>query len=121
MADENGVTESTAITEQNAAENGVIINAEHLQSIDIPMQFNLIKGENGWIANILEGGQISINFITSMRKFETALMDGDTIERDGNDLIIIRRQPADAYRSQRGRSTLAKTREELFSVDTSGE
>ena len=121
MADENGTNVPTENTEQNSAENGVVINVEQLQSINIPMRFNLVKTENGWIANILDAGRVSINFITSMRKVDTALVGGDSIERDGNDLIVIRKQPADSYRNQRGTSSLAKTREELFAIDKTDE
>ncbi len=114
MADENGMTEYTENTDRNSAEGGIIINILQMQSIDIPQRFDRVKTDNGWIINVLEPGRITINFITSMRKLDTALLAGDSIERDGEDIIIIRNQPADAYRTQRSTSSLARTRNELL-------
>ena len=48
-------------------------------------------------------------------------MAGDSIERDGDDLIIIRNQSAEAYRSQRSTSSLARSREELLATELTGE
>ena len=115
MAEENGNNELAERTDHNAAGSGFIVNVNQMQSIDIPLGFNRIKTDNGWVLNLLESGRITINFLTSMRKLETALVAGDSIERDGDDLIIIRSQPADAYRSQRGTSPLTLSREELLS------
>ncbi len=56
-----------------------------------------------------------------MRKLETALMAGDSIERDGDDLIILRSESADTYRSQRSTSSLARSREELLATEPAGE
>ena len=117
MADENGMTENT---DQNSSEGGIIINILQMQSIDIPQRFNRVKTDNGWIINVLEPGRITINFITSMRKLDTALLAGDSIERDGEDIIIIRNQPADAYRTQRSTSSLVRTRNELLANVTPG-
>ena len=121
MADENTTNESTENTDHQSAENGVIINVNQLQSIDIPQRLNFVKTENGWIAHSLESGRVTVTFVTSMRKHETTLMEGDSIERDGDDLIILRTHPPDAYRSQRSSSILARTREELLSTDSTDE
>jgi hypothetical protein len=121
MADEKGMNEIDENTDQNSAGSGFVVNVNQMQSIDIPLRFNRVKTDNGWIINMLEPGRITIIFLTSMRKLETALIAGDSIERDGDDLIIIRSQPADAYRSQRGTSSLARTREELLSTPPSDE
>ena len=120
MADENGMTEYTENTDKNSAEGGIIINILQMQSIDIPQRFNRVKTGNGWIINVLEPGRITINFITSMRKLDTALVAGDSIERDGEDIIIIRNQPADVYRTHRSTSSLARTRNELLANVTPG-
>lgn len=120
MADENGMTEYTENTDRNSSEGGIIINILQMQSIDIPQRFNRVKTDNGWIINVLEPGRITINFITSMRKLDTALLAGDSIERDGEDIIIIRNQPADAYRTQRSTSSLVRTRNELLANVTPG-
>ena len=90
------------------AESGVIINAAQMQSIDIGERFTRIKTETGWRIELNAPGRVTINFMTSMRKFETTLMQGDIIERDGDDLILLRHQSPDAYRSQRGVSPLAR-------------
>ena len=120
MAEENNNNNELAEnTDDNAAGSGFIVNVNQMQSIDIPLRFNRIKTDNGWVINLLESGRVTINFLTSMRKLETALMVGDSIERDGDDIIIVRNQPADTYRSQRGTSTLTLSREELLSTTSS--
>lgn len=119
MADENGINEIDENTDQNTVGSGFVVNVNQIQSIDIPLRFNRVKTDNGWVINLLEPGRIIINFLTSMRKLETALVAGDRIERDGNDLIIMRSQSADTYRSQRSTSTLALSREELLSNTSS--
>ena len=119
MADENGNNELAENTDHNASGSGFIVNVNQLQSMDIPLRFNRVKTDNGWIINVQEAGRVTVNFLTSMRKLETALVAGDSIERDGDDLIIMRSQPADAYRSQRGTSPLALSREELLSTTPS--
>ena len=118
MADENGMNEFSENTDRNTAESGIIISVLQVQSIDIPHRFNRVKTQNGWIINLLESGRIAINFITTMRKMETAMMAGDSIERDNNDLIIIRNQPVDTYRSQRSSTSLTRTRERLLSTES---
>ena len=121
MAEENAMIELTESTDQNTAESGIILNVEQMQTIEIQQRFNKVKAENGWTIHLLDTGRISINFITSMRKFETTLMAGDSIVRDGNDVFIIRNKPIDAYRSQRGSSSLARTRDQLLTAESSTE
>ena len=118
MAEENGMEEYTEEIDHDASESGIILNFQQIQSIDIPQQFNRVKTDNGWIVNILGSGRVVINFITSMRKLETALMSGDSIERDSDNIVITRNQPTDAYRTQRGTTSLARTREELLSAES---
>ena len=94
------------ITEtQTQAESGVIVNAAQMQSLDISERFTRTKTEVGWRIQLEATARVTINFMTSMRKFEITLMQGDIIERDGSDLILIRNQPAEAYRSQRSVTT----------------
>lgn len=112
MAEENVNNELTETTDEDYTESGTIINVDQMQSIDINQRFTRVKTDDGWIIRMLEAGRVTVNFITSMRKFETALMVGDTVERDGNNLIINRYQPSDNYRAQRGTSSLALTREQ---------
>lgn len=118
MAEENTMDELTEEIDQDAAESGIILNFQQIQSIDIPQQFKRVNTDNGWIVNILGSGRVVINFITSMRKLETPLMSGDTIERDGDNIVITKNQTADAYRTQRGSTSLARTREELLSAES---
>lgn len=99
------------------AESGVIINAAQMQSIDIGERFTRIKTETGWRIELNAPGRVTINFMTSMRKFETTLMQGDIIERDGDDLILLRHQASDAYRSQRGASPLARRVEQTLASE----
>ena len=108
---------------QTQAESGVIVNAAQMQSLDISERFTRTKTEAGWRIQLEATARVTINFMTSMRKFEITLMQGDIIERDGGDLILIRNQPAEAYRSQRSVSTspLARGNERgLASESTEG-
>lgn len=109
MAEQNN-NESVAETEDSTqAESGVIINAVQMQSLDISERFSRVKTETGWQITLEAPARVTITFTTSMRKFETVLMANDIIERDGNDLILLRNQPTDAYRSQRSVSPLARS------------
>lgn len=118
MTEENLIEETTEETEQDTPESGVILNFQQVQSIDIPQPFDRVNTENGWTINILGSGRVIVNFITSMRKLETPLMSGDSIERDGDNIVIIRNQPIEAYKTQRGTTSLARTREELLSAES---
>ena len=105
MADQNNNENATEVGEQTQAASGVIVNAAQMQSLDISDRFTRTKTATGWQIKLEAAARVTINFMTSMRKFEITLMQDDIIERDGDDLILIRNQPADAYRSQRGVST----------------
>ena len=118
MVEENLMEEVAEETEQGTPESGVILNFQQVQSIDIPQQFNRVNTKNGWIINILGSGRVIVNFITSMRKLETPLVSGDIIERDGDTLVIIRNQSVEVYKTQRGTTSLARTREELLSTES---
>ncbi len=117
MAEENGMNQEVEDSSTETPESGVIFNINQLQSIDITQRFNRVKTSNGWRINILDTGKVTINFITSMRKIESMLMSGDAIERDGDDIIILRNQPDDVYRTKRSSSQLAITREDLLSAE----
>ncbi len=119
MADENTMEELTDnTTANNSAESVILINVQQMQSMEIPQRFNRVRTEHGWIIHLEEAGRVTVNFLTSMRKFDTALLPGDIIERDGDDLLLLRKQPEDAYRSQRGTSSLARTRDQLLSAES---
>ena len=113
MAEENNNKSAVETEEQTQAKSGVIVNAAQIQSLDISDRFTRTKTATGWQIKLEATARVTINFITSMRKFESTLMQDDIIERDGDDLILIRNQPADAYRSQRGVSSspLARSNE----------
>ena len=102
MAEENNNESAGETEEQTQAKSGMIVNAAQMQSLDISDRFTRTKTATGWQIKLEATARVTINFITSMRKFEATLMQDDIIERDGDDLILIRNQPADAYRSQRG-------------------
>ncbi len=105
MAEQNGNENVVETQEQTTASSGVVISAAQLQSLDISDRFTRTKTATGWCITLEASARITVNFTTSMRKLEVILMQGDCIERDGDDLILIRNQPADAYRSQRGVSS----------------
>ncbi len=123
MTEENlleDITEDmTEDSEQETPQSGVILNFQQVQSIDIPQKFSHVNTENGWTINILGSGRVVVNFITSMRKLETPLMSGDSIERYDDNIVIVRNQPIEAYRTQRGTTSLARTRDELLSTESS--
>lgn len=105
MAEQNNDETAVEVQDQTQAQSGVIVNAAQMQSLDISDRFTRTKTATGWQIKLEAAARVTINFMTSMRKFEITLMQNDIIERDGDDLILIRNQPADAYRSQRGVST----------------
>ena len=100
---EQGNNENVVETQGNRTEaaSGIIINAAQMQSIDISDRFTRTLTETGWRIKLETSARVTINFMTSMRKYEVTLMQDDIIERDGEDLILIRNQSADAYRGQR--------------------
>ena len=105
MAEQNGNENLVETQEQTTASSGVVISAAQLQSLDISDRFTRTRTATGWRIKLEAPARITVNFTTSMRKLEVTLMQGDCIERDGDDLILMRNQPADAYRSQRGVSS----------------
>lgn len=105
MAEQNNHENAVKVQEQTQASSGVIVNAAQMQSLDISDRFTRTKTATGWRIQLEAAARVTINFMTSMRKFEITLMQNDIIERDGDDLILIRNQPTDAYRSQRGVSS----------------
>ena len=111
MAEQNNNENAVETQDQTEAASGIIINASQMQSIDISERFTRSKTASGWRVQLEASARVTINFMTSMRKFEVTLMQGDSIERDGDDLIVLRNKPADQYRSQRGvsRSPLARS------------
>ena len=123
MTEQNNNENAAEVQNQTEAQSGIIINAVQMQSLDIGNRFTRTKTETGWQIKLEAAARVTINFMTSMRKFEITLMQNDIIERDGEDLILIRNQPADAYRSQRGVSSspLARSNETtLASEPTEG-
>ena len=121
MTEQNGNDNVVETQEQTTASSGVIISAAQLQSLDISDRFTRTKTATGWHIKLEASARITVNFTTSMRKLEVTLMQGDSIERDGDDLILIRNQPTDAYRSQRGVSSspLARSNERTSGSETS--
>lgn len=123
MAEHNNEEGVVETPDQTQAQSGVIVNAAQMQSLDISGRFTRTKTATGWQIKLEAAARVTINFMTSMRKFESTLMQGDIIERDGDDLILIRNQPSDAYSSQRGVSSspLARSNERtLASEPTEG-
>lgn len=118
MTDENTMEEFSDNTEHKSAESVILINIQQMQSMEIPQRFSRVNTDNGWIIHLEAAGRVTVNFLTSMRKFDTALLAGDMIERDGDDLLLIRNQPEEAYRTQRGTTSLARTREQLLSAES---
>ena len=121
MAEQNGNENVDEMQNQTEAASGVIINAAQMQSIDISERFTRTKTETGWRIKLEASARVTVNFMTSMRKLELTLMQDDCIERDGDDLILLRNQSADAYRSQRGVSSspLARSNEPASVPDAS--
>ncbi len=109
------------IATDNSAESGVFININQIQSIDISDRFTRTKTDEGWSIALHQLARVTINFTTSMRKFETVLVAGDVIERTEHDVILLRKSPPEAYRVQRSTSALARTREELLQGEVKNE
>ena len=109
MEEQNNNESSVETQDSTQAESGVIINAVQMQSLDISDRFTRVKTETGWKITLEATARVTITFTTSIRKLEMALMENDVIERDADDLILLRNQPTDAYRSQRSTSPLARS------------
>ena len=105
MAEQNNGEDGVEAQNQTRAESGMIVNAAQMHSLDISDRFTRAKTATGWQIKLEAEARVTVTFMTSMRKFEITLMQDDTIERDGDDLILIRNQPAEAYRSQRSASS----------------
>lgn len=101
MAEQSNQENVVETQSQTEAASGIIINASQMQSIDISDRFTRKLTKTGWRITLEASARVTINFITSMRKYEVTLMQNDIIERDSDDLILIRNNPADTYRSQR--------------------
>ena len=111
MADENSVQNGDGAVE---AHGGVLINTNQVQSIDVPAKFTREKTSDGWQIILHDACKVVINLTTSMRKIEINLIEGDRIEKDGSDILVIRNQAADVYRSQSKPSPLARSRDDLL-------
>ena len=118
MSEQNNHADAVETHDPIQAKSGVIINAAQMQSLDINEGFTRIKTATGWQIRLEATARVTISFMTSMRKIETTLMENDIIERDGDDLILLRNQPTDAYRSQRGVSPLARSNRQTLASET---
>ena len=111
MAQENGVQNSAAAVE---AESVVIISTNQVQSINVPAKFTREKTSDGWHITLHNPCKVVVNLTTSMRRIEINLIEGDRIEKNESDMLILRTHPADVYKSQSQPSPLARSREDLL-------
>jgi hypothetical protein len=111
MAQENGVQNSAAAVE---AESVVIISTNQVQSINVPAKFTREKTSDGWHITLHNPCKVVVNLTTSMRRIEINLIEGDRIEKNESDMLILRNHPADVYKSQSQPSPLARSREDLL-------
>ena len=111
MANENALQNGDGAVE---AHSGVLVSTNQVQSIDVPAKFSREKTPDGWQIRLHDACKVVINLTTSMRKIEINLIEGDRIEKDGSDILVIRNHPADVYRSQSQPSPLARSRDELL-------
>jgi hypothetical protein len=96
------------------AESVTIINAAQVQSIDIATRFRRLATVDGWVLTLLQPSRVIVNLSTSMRKIEMPLAEGDQVIKEREDLLILRKHPADRYKTHRAASSLAKSREDLL-------
>lgn len=111
MVQDNAVQNGGGAVE---AESVVIISTNQVQSIDVPAKFSREKTSGGWQIILQNPCKVVINLTTSMRKIEINLIEGDRIEKDESDILVLRNHPADDYRSQSKPSPLARSREDLL-------
>lgn len=111
MAQENPVQNGDGAVE---AQSVVLISTNQVQSIDVPAKFSREKTSDGWQIVLHDSCKVVINLTTSMRKIEINLIEGDRIEKDGSDILVLRNHPADNYKSQSKPSPLARSREDLL-------
>ena len=69
MADQNNNESAVEAQEQTQATSGVIVNAAQMQSLDISDRFTRTKTATGWQIKLEATARVTINFMTSMRKF----------------------------------------------------
>ena len=111
MAQENPVQNGAGAVEEPS---GVLISTNQVQSIDVPAKFSKEKTSDGWEILLHDSCKVVINLTTSMRKIEINLIEGDKIEKDGSDILVLRNHSADVYKSQSQPSPLARSREDLL-------
>jgi len=85
--------EMAPVEEPKTFDKGAIVNALDIQSVDIPDKFTVAKKANGWLATInADKSKVTVN-LKSMRRLEFTLRSGDTIEKDGDTIIILQTEP----------------------------
>ena len=89
-----GPVEMAPVEQPKTYDKGAIVNALDIQSVDIPTKFTISRQPNGWLAtlNADEPTKVTIN-MKSMRRLEYTLRSGDTIEKDGETIIILQTEP----------------------------
>ena len=111
MAQENAVQNGDGTVEAHSV---VLVSTNQVQSIDVPAKFSKEKTSDGWEILLHDSCKVVINLTTSMRKIEINLIEGDKIEKDGSDILVLRNHSADVYKSQSQPSPLARSREDLL-------
>ena len=112
--EEPGLAENAYLAEEIRAESGLVINMAQVQSINIPEQFSQRKTEGGWEITIHSWCKVTINMTGSMRKTDMPMLEGDQIIKSGEELLVLRNNPADKYKTKRPTSSLALERDELL-------
>lgn len=111
-------SQGSATLSSISAESGIIISTHQIQSIEISDKFTRQKTSDGWYITLHRPCKITINLTASMRKIEVPVLDGDIIENDGTDLVILRKHTSEVYKSQRPGTSLARNRDELLQGGT---
>ena len=112
--EEPGLAENAYLAEEIRAESGLVINMAQVQSINIPEQFSQRKTEGGWEITIHSWCKVTINMTGSMRKTDMPMLEGDQIIKSGEELLVLRNNPADKYKTKKPTSSLALERDELL-------
>ena len=98
-----------------SGEGCTLINVEEVQSIDLNSSFSKESLPGGWRITVKKDCEVTVNYRSSMRKTDIPMGSGDQIERDGDTVFLIRKQPIESSRGTMSASPLAVSLDKIRS------
>lgn len=93
--------------ESISGEACTIINTVEIQSINLRGTFSKESFKEGWRITVQQNCAVTINYKSALGKTDIALGEDDQIEKDGDNIFLIRKQPLDSYKDTKTSSPLA--------------